>query len=52
MSDGFSREKAPVERFQRRRGSGASSLIHCKYVKRNSLKDGVLVFYAKTKSEN
>ena len=27
-SDGNSREKAPVERFQRRRGSGASSLVH------------------------
>ena len=27
-SDGDSREKAQVERFQRRRGSGASSLVH------------------------
>ena len=26
-SDGESREKAPVERFQRRRDSGASSLV-------------------------
>ena len=36
-SDGFSREKAPVERFQRRRDSGASSLVHGILIKERGL---------------